>query len=386
MPMPATPCRMTRLRKHSSNRGRLAKRCAMGGAGLALAISMAACGSSPSSSSASTGSTSSKGTTSANKATSTTTTAPATLTTVKIGYPLPNVQSVAMQLGVKEGIFKKAGLNVTTASIGTSNVVTAALTSGSLDYSINSASSTIAAVKKGAGIITISSYTIGTPVNLIVSTAFAKSHTITTKTPAKTIVHDLVGAKVGVSSPVIVKQLNVLLGGYTVQPSQVSVVTVSSEGVLGAELKAGQFDAFIAGPPVPQVAAANGAGVVVLSSKNAAPWDAGNANLVLDANKTYAAAHPALTKKVVEAVHEAVQFVLQHADQAAGDSTTLLTATKAVISESLPLAGYASCGRMTTSLWTKTVKFSINAGDLPAGSTAPKGTVWTNQYMTSQCG
>ena len=310
----------------------------------------------------------------------------ASLTTIKIGYPLPNVQSVAMQLGVKNGVFKKDGLNVTAVSLGTSNVVNAALASGSVDYSIDGASSVITGVKKGAGIIVIGGYTTGTPVDLIVGKSFAKSHHLTTKSKPKAIVKALVGSNIGVSSPVIVQQEDVLLKGYGVQSTQVKTATVSSEATLTEELKNGNIDAFIAGPPVPEEAQAQGAGVVLLNSKNAAPWDAGNANLMLTANKAFATANPALSKKVVKAVHDAVEWVLKNPKKASSEATSLLTgATKAEIAKSLPLAGYSSCAKMTTGLWTKTVAFAISAGQIPAGSTAPEGTDWTNAYITGKC-
>ncbi|HEX3646985.1 MAG TPA: ABC transporter substrate-binding protein, partial [Pseudonocardiaceae bacterium] len=200
------------------------------------------------------------------------------------------------------------------------------------------------------------------------------------------LVHALAGGKIGVSSPVIKDQEGSLLKAYGVDPNSVQTITVSSEGGLSNLLKSGQIDAFIAGPPVPQIAQAQGAGKILITGQNAPVWNAGNANLVLAANKAYAEANPQLTKKVVAAVHAAVQYVLRNKNQAAQQSASLLEATQAEVEESIPLAGYSNCAPMSAALWQKTVQFSIASGTLPGTATADQGKVWTNQYTTPQQG
>jgi ABC-type nitrate/sulfonate/bicarbonate transport system substrate-binding protein len=312
--------------------------------------------------------------------------APQTLTDIKLGYPLPNVQSVAVQIAQNNGVFKSAGLNVTATSLGTAAVVNSALISGSVEYSLTSASQLITSVGKGAGIIALSQYTVGTPVDIIYSNQFIKAHNLSKSTPIAQLVESLKGAHVGVSSPVIIDQQNELLKAYNVDPASVNTVTVSSEGALLNLIKTGQIDAFIAGPPQPQIAADAGGGQILVTSLNAPEWSAGNANLVLAANKSYAEAHPDLTKQVVKGVAAAVQYVLQHPDDAATQSVDLLKATKAEIVASIPLAGYSKCAPMTSALWAKTLSFSQASGTLPASAKADKGTVWTNDYVAAQSG
>lgn len=310
----------------------------------------------------------------------------ASATSIKLGYPLPNVQSVAVQIAVKNGIFKKYGLNVTATSLGTANVVNAALTSGSVDYSLTSASQLISSVAQGAGVIAISGYTVGTPVDVIFSNSFIAQHKLSTSMPVSQLVKALSGAHVGVSSPVIKTQEGTLLKAYGVDPNSVKTLTVSSESGLAALLKSGQIDAFIAGPPVPQEAVAQGAGKILVTSLNAPVWNAGNANLVLAANASYAKANPALTKKVAAAVHAAVEYVMSNKSAAAQQSASLLSATPAEVQASLPLAGYSTCAPMSTGLWNKTIQFSIQSGSLTAGATADEGKVWTNDYVAAQSG
>jgi NitT/TauT family transport system substrate-binding protein len=308
------------------------------------------------------------------------------LANVKIGYPLPNVQSVAVQIAASNGVFKQHGLNATVVSLGTANVVNAALTSGSVEYSVTSASQLITSVGQGAGIIAISAYTTGTPVDVIFSDSFIAKHHLSASMPIAQLVKALSESRVGVSSPVIKVQEATLLKAYKLDPASVNTVTVSSESGLASLLKSGQIDSFIAGPPVPQEAQAQGAGKILISGKNAPIWNAGNANLILAANKAYAAAHPALTKQVVAAVHAAVQYVLQNQPQAASQSASLLKATQSEVEASIPLAGYSSCAPMSSSLWNKTVSYSVASGSLPSGSTAAEGTVWTNDYAAAQSG
>jgi ABC-type nitrate/sulfonate/bicarbonate transport system substrate-binding protein len=343
-------------------------------AGCLAATAVAACSSSGSSSTVSSGSTG--GASAASTAT----------TNVKLGYPLPNVQSVAVQIAAKNGIFAKYGLNVTATSLGTANVVNAALTSGSVDYSLTSASQLITSVAEGAGVIAISAYTVGTPVDVIFSNSFMAKHHLSTSTPVSQLVKSLAGSHVGVSSPVIETQEGTLLKAYGVDPTSVNTLTVSSESGLATLLKSGQIDAFIAGPPVPQEAQAQGGGKILITSENAPVWNAGNANLVLAANASFAKANPALTKQVAQAVHAAVAYVLGNKAAAAQQSATLLSATPAEVEASLPLAGYSSCAPMSSTLWDKTIQFSIQSGSLKSGAKAAEGTVWTNDYVAAQSG
>lgn len=353
-------------------RGRKGRAILAVAASFLAATTAAACSSSGSSSAASGGSTASGSSTA--------------LTSIKLGYPLPNVQSVAVQIAEKNGIFKKYGLSVTTTSLGTANVVNAALTSGSVDYSLTSASQLITSVSQGAGIIAISGYTVGTPVDIIYSNAFIKAHNLSASTPIKTLLSALSGSHVAVSSPVIETQENTLLKAYGVNPSSVQTLTVSSESSMSTLLNSGQIDAFIAGPPVPQEAEAQGYGKILVTSNNAPVWNAGNANLVLAANASYAQANPALTRKVVEAVHAAVEYAMGNKDAAAAQSASLLSATQAEVEASLPLAGYSSCAPMSADLWNKTIQFSIESGSLKSGATAAEGKVWTNDYAAAQSG
>lgn len=345
-------------------------------AGCLVATAVAACSSSGGSSTASSGSTAAAGNTAS----------AAAATSVKLGYPLPNVQSVAVQIAAKNGIFAKYGLNVTATSLGTANVVNAALTSGSVDYSLTSASQLITSVAEGAGVIAISAYTVGTPVDVIFSNSFMAKHHLSTSTPVSQLVKSLAGSHVGVSSPVIETQEGTLLKAYGVDPTSVNTLTVSSESGLATLLKSGQIDAFIAGPPVPQEASAQGAGKILITSENAPVWNAGNANLVLAANASFAKSNPALTKQVAQAVHAAVEYVLGNKAAAAQQSASLLSATQAEVEASLPLAGYSSCAPMSSALWDKTIQFSIQSGSLKSGATAAEGTVWTNDYVAAQSG
>lgn len=363
-------------------RGRKSRAIVAVAASCLAATAIAACSSGSSTSTGSTTGTSSTGTSSGGTASS----SPASMTSVKLGYPLPNVQSVAVQIAAKNGIFAKYGLNVTATSLGTANVVNAALTSGSVDYSLTSASQLITSVAQGAGVIAISAYTVGTPVDVIYSNSFIAAHNLSTSTPISQLVKALAGGRVGVSSPVIETQEGSLLKAYGVDPNSVKTLTVSSESGLATLLKSGQIDAFIAGPPVPQEAEAQGAGKILITGDNAPVWNAGNANLVLAANAAFAKANPALTKQVTAAVHAAVQYVLGNKSSAAQQSASLLSATQAEVEASIPLAGYSSCAPMSDTLWNKTIQFSIQSGSLKAGATANEGTVWTNDYVAAQSG
>jgi NitT/TauT family transport system substrate-binding protein len=347
-------------------------RLALAVAAAASCAALAAC-----SSSSSTGTASAAGTSSA---------ATQTVTTIRIGTPLANAEEVPIWLGEANGIFKKYGLNVSTAALGSGPIVTSALASGSVDVALDDATTLLAAVEKNVGIESVAQYSNATPSELIANKSWAAAHHLTAKSSLSTIVHALAGARVAAASSVITGHEDVLLKSEGVAPSSVRQITVSSSGGEQNLLVSGQIDAFVAGPPLPNEMAAAGQGVILVNEGTPSAWSNSGINLTVAANTSWAKANPGPLKNLISAIHEATTALL--ADPASAEQAAqknLAGTSEAALLYTYPLEEYSTCPKQTGALWAQTIKIGVLSGEVDAGATAPEGQVWTNQYIGVSC-
>lgn len=308
------------------------------------------------------------------------------MATIRIGTPLANAEEVPIWLGQENGVFKKYGLNVTVAALGSGPIVTSALSSGSVEVALDDATTLIGAVQKNVGIESVAQYSNATPSELIASKSWAAAHHLTAKSPLSAIVHALVGARVGAASDVITGHEDVLLKSEGVSPSSVKQVTVNSSGSEQNLLVSGQLDAFVAGPPLPNEMQASGQGVILVDEGTPSAWSDSGINLSVAANTAWAKANPGTLKKLISAIHEATSDLLANpasAQQAA--QKNLPGTSESALLYTYPLEKYSACPKQTAALWSQTIKVGVLSGDLSAGATAPEGTVWTNQYIDVSC-
>jgi ABC-type nitrate/sulfonate/bicarbonate transport system substrate-binding protein len=306
--------------------------------------------------------------------------------TIKIGTPLANAEEVPIWLGEQNGVFKKYGLNVAVAALGSGPVVTSALASGSVDVALDDATTLLSAVKTGVPIESVAQYSDATPSELIANKAWAAAHHLTAKSPLSTIVHALIGARVGAASDVITGHENVLLKSEGVQPQQVKQLTVSSSGAEQNLLVSGQLDAFVAGPPLPDEMQAAGQGVILVNEGTPSAWSDSGINLAIAVNTSWAKANAATVTKLISAIHAATADLL--ADPASAKSAAqanLADTSESALLYTYPLEEYSTCPTQTATLWEQDVKVGELSGDVTPGTTAPEGTAWTNQYISVKC-
>jgi ABC-type nitrate/sulfonate/bicarbonate transport system substrate-binding protein len=308
------------------------------------------------------------------------------LVNVKLGMPLVNAEVVPIWYGTEKGIFKKYGLNVTVSALGSDAVINSALASGSIDVAQETADSAMAGIQKGVPIISVAQYTNATPAELIANNSWAKAHNLTAATPVKTIVHDLVGATVGSSSPSIVEHENVLLKSEGVNPSSVHEETISSEPAEQALLVANKLDAFIAGPPLPNELAASNQGTLLISEGTASVWSHSGINLAMVARASWATSNKKVLEDLISAMQASVQALLADPSASLSVAEKNLPGTSAkTLLDSYPLEGFTTCPAQTSAAWAEDVSVGILGGQLPSGSVATEGKIWTNAYIRSTC-
>jgi NitT/TauT family transport system substrate-binding protein len=308
------------------------------------------------------------------------------LVPIKLGMPLVNTEVVPIWYGIEKGIFKKYGLTVTVAALGSDAVINSAIASGSIDVAQETADSAMAGIQKGVPMISVAQYTNATPAELVVNNSWASAHHLTPASPVKTIVRDLVGATVGASSPSIVEHENVLLKSEGVDPSSVHEETISSEPAEQALLMAGKLNAFVAGPPLPNEMAAAHQGVLLISEGTASVWSHSGINLAMVARTSWASSNKKVLEDLISAIQESVHALLAdpHGSISVAQQNLPGTSEKTLL-DSYPLEGFSTCPGQTSALWAQDVSVGILGGQLASGSVATEGTIWTNAYVRSTC-
>lgn len=305
---------------------------------------------------------------------------------VKLGVPIANAEIVPIWYGISTGIFRKYGLNVTVAALGGSTVVNAALASGSVDVALDNDVASMEGIEKGVKMINVAQYTAATPSELIANKTWAKANNLTKKSSVSTIVHALIGAKVGTSDAVITGHEDVLLKSEGVNPTQVHQELVSSESAEQNLLVSGQIDAFVAGPPLPNEMASQGQGVILIGEGTSSAWSNSGINLAVVAATTWAKSHAKVLSHLISAIHDSTSALLQHpARTVTVAEQNLQGSTKQALLDTYPLEGYSKCPTQTAASWKRAVQLGVLGGSLPAGSAAKQNVDWTNKYVDVQC-
>jgi NitT/TauT family transport system substrate-binding protein len=307
----------------------------------------------------------------------------AKLTSVTIAYPVANVELAPLWLGISNGTFAKYGLDVSLKSLGTSPVVNAALASGSVDYAVNTPITVLQASSQGQPVEAIADYVNGLIYQVMVSKQFASAHNITASTPLATVVKQFKGTTEGAIGVAPTSASDVLLEAYGVDPGTVHQASLASTTADVNALKSGQIDWSIFSAPATFQAQSDGVGIIVASDKNAPAYKTPQISLTLSANPSYAQGNAALTRKLVQAVNDALNQVRDNPSAAVNTVANNLPGfSKAVILQSIEATTWAGTTAQNAGLWSSTVDFNVKSGQLNAGSTAQEGKTWTNDYTT----
>jgi NitT/TauT family transport system substrate-binding protein len=303
------------------------------------------------------------------------------LTSISLAYPTLSIHVLPYQIGIDQGIFAKHGLKVKLVSLSNSQTTVASLTSNSVQYAGVGSTGLLTAASQGAAVQSVLAQDLGVPQELVVSKKFAAANNLTTDSPpadvAKALGHSTFGVN-GLSDQGLAKQL---MGAYNVSTSGVKFASLGSLSALQTEITSGGVDAIILSAPNSYKLVTDGAGVIVADQAKIPSWPTNIFQFVLAVNTSYAAAHAALTKQVVAAIHESVVYITQHPDQALKSAQTLFPGfTTDDLTQSIKTLPWAANGSQTQDAWQTTITFNSGTGAVKAGVAATEGKTWTNDY------
>lgn len=307
----------------------------------------------------------------------------ASLTTVTIGVS-SNVFDVPLHLADMQGYFKSQGLKVKYITLSAS-AAAPALQSGSVNFLMISPDGIFNAINKKLPIVPIAQDASGSPLGLVVSSQFAKAHSLTSSSSAAEIAQALAGSRPGASSTNTKAEAGIFLKANGVDPTQLKWVTLPNPAADQAALKSNQIDWFDTSEPLPLQVQAQGDGVVVGGPDNIPQWSQAQSGYgaFVSATKSWASSHSDLAKKFLTAVQQATAYMNAHP----GDSVSLAAAKQVlpsvsddILKTSLGQVEWPTSARMTDDGWSRTTKFVNSLGTI-AGGVHLSPSDWTDQYL-----
>ncbi len=344
-------------------------------ASLVMALSvltLSACGSSSSSASSTSKTTSASSSSSAK-----------TLTPATIALAVNVLDLAPVGVAQKEGFFKKEGINAKVEVVQGSSVADSALAAGTVQFSGVSSTAAVLANAKGLPLESVVTTNIGNTIQMFVSSKWLSSHPVPSSASADTKLASLKGATIGElsSSDKAVWKLAAKYGGFSYSNfHKISFTSISAEA---AAIKQGLIDAFAASPPSTAQLTAEGLGSVLVGVSNL-PLGASQVYDIVLASRAYAKSHPSVVKGVATAVAMADNFLRDHPNKAVPVLVSLFPGfTASELTTSLKETQFPKNGLATQSDWNDAIKWNVETGAIPSGSTAKQGVVWTNQYINT---
>jgi NitT/TauT family transport system substrate-binding protein len=282
--------------------GRPRARCA-GRAGVVAVLAglltlAAGCGGAASAPSAPPAKTSPASSTPAASSSSGTSSAPAKLTPLTVAYVIPIANQVPLWIGVKEGLFKRYGLNVKLEYIAGSVTATAAMTAGSVQIIESSPATAVEAALKGADTVVLA---IDLPYDNDHIMALSSIHTMA-QLKGKTIAV----TKPGTVSDIVLREV---LPRYGLKPGvDVKFAYLNTPASQIAGLSRGEVQAISVTPPATVQAQQVGAHDLLNIETLHVPYPVDG----IDSTRAYVKAHPKAVEHFLEGYVAAIKFVKAH--------------------------------------------------------------------------
>ena len=241
------------------------------------------------------------------------------------------------------------------------------------------------AINKKLPIVPIAQNASGTPLGLVVSTKFAKEHSLTPSSSAEEVAKALPGSRPGASSANTEAEAGVFLKAYGVDPSKLSWATLPTASADQAALKSNQIDWFDTSEPLPLQIQADGDGVVVGSPENVPQWSQGQSGYgsFVAARKSWANGNGGVARKFVAAVQQATAYMNAHPNDPASLAAAkdvLPNASGDILKTSLQQVAWPASDKMTADGWASTTRFVDSLGTIKGGVHLTASD-WTNQYL-----
>jgi NitT/TauT family transport system substrate-binding protein len=295
-----------------------------------------------------------------------------------------NIFDMPIRVADENGYFAKQGLKVKYVTL-TASTGAAALQSGSVQFLNDSPTDFLSAIGKGIPETAIAADGGGNPLGLIVSSKFAKDHSLTATTSADQVASALADSIGGSSSANTKGEASIFLKAYGVDPTKLKWVSLPSPAADKAALKSNQIDWFVTSEPTPLEIQNSGDGVVVADPIKVPAWSAAQAGYgqFVVARNDYLTQNADVAKKVATAIQQGSAYM--NANLAAASVQTVAQKAlpgvqAAVVKASLQQVDWPTSGAMSTADWNKTLTFINSLGALSQEAKVSSDN-WTNKYL-----
>lgn len=305
-------------------------------------------------------------------------------TTVSVGVS-GNVFDLSIRLAEEKGYFDKQNIKIKYVTL-TAATGTSALQSGSVQFLNSSPTSYLAGLAKGLPELSVAHNGGGNPLGIVVSTAFAKKHQLTAKTPAAKVAKALADSTAGASSANTKAEAGIFLKAHGVDPGKLKWVSLPSPAADKAALAKGEVDWFITSEPIPLQVQHEGDGVVVADPTKVPEWSyeqAGYGQAVV-VKKSYAKTDAKTVKGFATAVQQATSYLASHPSNdksvLAASRKTLPGVPDDVLSGAVEQVEWPKSAKQDEAGWKKTVAFVKDGiGAVPDAKVTTDN--WTNTYL-----
>ena len=306
---------------------------------------------------------------------------PDKLTTVSIGYPVPNMPWTAFQLGQDKGIFAKHGLSLALHGLGTAPTVNAALISNSIDYGLASSLAFLAARERGVPFCSILNVARRMSYSVLARPQFAQSRHLSKQSDIAVIVKGLANSRVAFTSPQDKATSVELLQSFGADPKSLNFVSVSGLPTAMTALQQGQIDWFLNSPPAVYQAEATGAAVALLAPTQVPQWDM-PIQVILLANRERLAGREDVTRRTVQAMNESVKYAASHPEEILAPARAMFPhVSDDILRKSFAAVGWRPDGMQSKADWKATFDYVVKLGLVDPKLQLVEGRDWTNQYL-----
>lgn len=289
-------------------------------------------------------------------------------------------------------LFEAEGLDVDLQIVSGSSLAFKGAVAGQAQFAAMGATELITAAEKGLDrMVAVAAVNRAVTVSLAMRKDVAEAKGLKAGSPIKERVAALKGLRIATGSPggAIHTVVTYMLKQGGIDPkNDTTLLSMGGTAPMLAALRVKQIDAIAISPPAPETAAAEGLGVLLISlSRGDMPEMGTIAYDALVTSKEYAQKNPEIVRKVVRAIGQASNFVME---QPAETREIMLRAfdktppdVMAAVIDNLKGA-FARDARFTEEMWKNAIHFNVEAGKIAKRLETREGVLWTNEYNTGR--
>lgn len=309
--------------------------------------------------------------------------AAATKTVLLQGIQSMSFASIYVARGAR--FFEKEGVDVDVQIVRGAPAAFQGVVGGQGDFGAMGATELITAAAKGLkSVIAVAPVNGAVTMSLAIRKDVAQARNLSRDTPIRERISKLRGLRIATASPGggLHTNLMYMLKQVGLDPARDVNMIFTSE-MLPA-MRAGQVDAFAVSPPAPELAEAEGFGLVLVALARGEMPELGNiAYDALVARREFAEKSPDTVRRVVRAMGHASNYIRTNAE---GTEAVLLKffertpppVMKAIVGNLR--TAFAANGRYTEEMWKNAMEFNVKAGKIQSPLDTREGVLWTNAY------